>query len=62
MKPAHLSDNQLHDDHLHAEHGEDEFYDPEFAGTSNGHPAAVGKDIQIDLPNVDDIEEEPDAF
>lgn len=46
-----------------AEGGEDEFYDPELA-LSNPHTGASGQgnDIQIDLPNVDDIDNEPDAF
>ena len=45
------------------EHGEDEFYDPELA-TSNMHlnNGVGGADIQIDLPNIDDVDEEPDAF
>lgn len=49
-----------------AEHGEDEFYDPEMAGSnSNGNGLLGGNDIQIDLPDADDIDgvdDEPDAF
>ena len=38
------------------EQGEDEFYDPEIAAAA-GLPDHQGADIQIDLPNADDIDE-----
>ncbi len=46
------------------EHGEDEFYDPELANSSNMQLAnpGGGVDVQIDLPNIDDVDDEPDAF
>ena len=49
------------------EEGEDEFYDPEVPSQSNPihNPSLPGNDIMIDLPNADDIDDvdnEPDAF
>ena len=47
---------------MYEEGGEDEFYDPEELPNSSHLAAANGNDIQIDLPNVDDVDDEPDAF
>ena len=60
---------------IQAEHGEDEFYDPELASNNNQIVGSSGnnnnnnnggngggRDIQIDLPNVDNVDDEPDAF
>ena len=44
------------------EQGEEEFYDPELAVSSNMQAGGVGNDIQIELPIVDDVDDEPDAF
>lgn len=44
------------------EEGEEEFYDPELALSSQLHAANAVNDIQIDLPNVDEVDDEPDAF
>ena len=45
------------------EGGEDEFYDPELANSNAMHMNNVGGvDVQIDLPNIDDVDDEPDAF